>query len=402
MKTDPEAAGLDAKRLARIGEHLRASYVEPGKIAGCQVAVVRHGEIAHFESLGQMDLEAGKPVAEDTIWRWFSMTKPVTGVALMTLYEKGKFQLNDPVHKFIPEWRDMQVRVGGGEDSPRTVPAQEAPTIKHVMMHMSGIGYGENNGDLDLMSRSGFLKDQTLETLCQHIGSWPLRFQPGTHWLYSFGMDVCARLVEVMSGMRFDDYLRTEIFEPLGMVDTGFFVPEAAADRLAVNYFRMPDKSLRPLNLALVTAGHESPKLLNGGGGLFGTTSDYVRFVTMLANGGELNGRRILSRKTIELMASNHLPGDADMSAFALPGGYGEVGFAGRGFGLTVAVSHDPARSSGSTTRGEFMWGGAASTTFFVDPAEKMGMVFMTQLVPSGTFNFNGQLKSIVYGALAD
>ncbi len=401
MKVDADAAGFDARRLGRIEEHLRSRYLEPGKIAGCQVAVYRHGDLGYFESFGAMDRERSKPVTEDTIWRLYSMTKPITGVALMTLYERGHFQLDDPVDRWIPEWKDMQVREVAADGTERIVPAHRPPSVRDVMMHMSGIGYGPENRDLDLAAR-GWTRELTLETLAQQIGGWPLRYQPGTRWLYSLGMDVCARLVEVMSGMAFDDYLKAEIFGPLGMVDTDFFVPDGDLDRFAACYGRNSRKELVLVDDPETSSYRTKPALLNGGGGLVGTTPDYLRFVQMLVGDGELEGRRILSRKTLELMTTNHLPGDGELADFALPGAYGEVGFSGAGFGLTMSVAKPPAETGVVGSAGEFMWGGAASTTFFVDPAEELAVVFMTQLLPSGTFNFRGQLKTLIYGAIAD
>jgi CubicO group peptidase (beta-lactamase class C family) len=279
------------------------------------------------------------------------------------------------------------------------VPAHRPPTVRDILTHTSGIGYGYEHGDLVLGERS-WLTDHDLASMAAAMGEWPLRFQPGTHWLYSHGMDVAARLVEIMSGMRFDEYLRSAIFEPLGMTDTDFVVPDEKGDRFAACYGRNARKELVLVDDPASSSYRRRPRLLNGGGGLVGSTADYVRFVTMLANGGTLDGARILSRKTLELMTCNHLPGDGEMADFALPTGYGEVGFAGNGFGLTVAVSKGPAASGVVGSVGEFMWGGAASTTFWVDPAERLGVVFMTQLLPSGTFNFRGQLKTLVYGAL--
>ncbi len=401
LVADPEAAGLDPDRLGRIGEHLEGRYLAPGKIAGAQAAVVRGGTLGFLGSWGMRDRERQRPVTTDTIWRLYSMTKPVTGVALMTLHERGLFRLDDPVHRYLPSWRDMVVREVGEDGAERLVPAERPPTIRDVMMHMSGIGYGPENRDLDLMDR-GYLGRQTLETLCDDIGGWPLRFQPGSRWLYSFGMDVCARLVEVLSGQRFDDYLRTTIFEPLGMVDTDFCVPDADLDRFAACYARNGRKELVLLDDPETSSYRTRPRLLNGGGGLVGTTPDYLRFATMLANGGSLDGARILSRKSVELMTSNHLPGDGELADVALPGGYGEVGFTGVGFGLTMAVRHHPVRVGSTGSPGEFMWGGAASTTFWVDPVEDLVVVFMTQLIPSGTFDFGGQLKAIVNGCIAD
>lgn len=399
MTTDAAAAGLDERRLERIGAHLRTRYIEPGKIAGAQMAIVRGGEVGYFQSFGDQDRERSVQVAEDTIWRLYSMTKPITGVAMLTLYEQGHFQLGDPIDRWIPEWKGMQVTVDDGSGGTRLVAADRAPTVRDVLTHTSGIGYGPENQDLVIGERN-WLADHDLESMSKTFGAWPLRFQPGTRWLYSHGMDIAARLVEIMSGMPYDEYLRTAIFEPLGMVDTDFWVPPGKVDRFAACYGRNARKELVLIDDPTESSYLRKPKLLNGGGGLVGTTGDYLRFTAMLANGGELDGVRVLGRKTVELMASNHLAGDGDMADFALPMGYGEVGFTGAGFGLTVAVSKGPAASGVVGSAGEFMWGGAASTTFWVDPSEELGVVFMTQLLPSGTFNFPDQLKALVYGSL--
>ena len=279
------------------------------------------------------------------------------------------------------------------------MPAERAPTIRDILTHTSGIGYGFENQDLVLGERN-WLDGHDLAAMAAEMGGWPLRFQPGAHWLYSHGMDIAARLVEIMSGLPYDEYLRTTIFEPLGMTDTEFWVPADKVDRFAACYGRNGRKELVLMDDPTTSAYLSKPKLFNGGGGLVGTTADYVRFCTMLAGGGALDGRRILSRKTIELLATNHLPADGDMSDLALPLGYGEVGFVGNGFGLTVAVSKGPLATGEVGSAGTFMWGGAASTTFWVDPSEELAVVFMTQLLPSGTFNFPGQLRSLVYGAL--
>lgn len=399
MEIDAAGAGLDEERLGWIGEHLRSRYLEPGKIAGAQIAVVRGGVLGWFESFGMRDRERELPVTDDTIWRLYSMTKPVTGVAMMRLYERGHFQLDDAVERWIPEWEDMTVAESDPNGGRRIVPAHRPPTIRDILTHTSGIGYGPGNRDLEL-GRRDWLADHDLASLATSFGEWPLRFQPGTRWLYSHGMDVAARLVEIMSGLPYDEYLRREIFEPLRMTDTGFSVSPQQVDRFAACYGRNSRKELVLTDDPVTSTYLRRPKLLNGGGGLVGTTADYARFCTMLANGGELDGRRVLGRKTLELMTCNHLPGDGEMADFALPMGYGEVGFAGNGFGLTVAVSKGPQASGVVGSAGEFMWGGAASTTFWVDPAEELAVVFMTQLLPSGTFNFRGQLKALVYGAL--
>jgi CubicO group peptidase (beta-lactamase class C family) len=407
VRIDPDAAGMDPGRLERIDEHLRTRYLEPGKIAGCQLVVARHGVIAHASSLGQRDRERGRPVTDDTIWRLYSMTKPVTGVALLTLYERGLFQLDDPVHRFLPEWRNLRVRERTEEGERRLVVPRRPMSVRDLLMHTSGLGYTPDNEDLnvELLGRAPgdrFGKGTTLETLVDGLAGVPLRFHPGTHWLYSWSTDVCARLVEVLSGQRFDDYVRTTIFEPLAMIDAGFQVPNDQIDRFAACYKRDADKRLVLQDDPLESRYRRQPSFLSGGGGLVSTTADYLRFCLMLLGGGELDGVRILGRKTVELMTANHLPGGGELSAFALPGGYGEVGFAGMGFGLTVALSLGAAATGVVGSPGEYMWGGAASTLFWIDPVEDLVVVFMTQLIPSRTFNFRGQLKTLVYPAIAD
>jgi CubicO group peptidase (beta-lactamase class C family) len=407
VKIDPEGAGFDGNRLERITDHLIRRYIEPQKIAGCQTLVARHGEVAYFSSLGSMDLERGKPVTEDTIWRLYSMTKPVTGVALMTLYEHGYFQLDDPIHRFIPEWRNLRVEEKQPDGSTQLVRPQRPMSVRDALMHTTGLGWGVD-GPL-VMER--FLEAMavvrggptgTLQTMIEHLADRPLVFHPGTHWFYGLSTDVCGHLVEVISGQRFDDYLHTTIFEPLQMHDTGFSVPDSKLDRFAASYGRRGNKTLKLLDDPERSVYRKQPTFLSGGGGLVSTTEDYLRFTQMLLNGGELDGVRILGRKTIELMTLNHLPGGGELRQFALPGGYGETGFDGVGFGLTMAVGLGPVETQAIGSKGDYYWGGAASTIFWIDPAEDLIVIFMTQLLPSGTFNFRGQLKSIVYPAIVD
>lgn len=408
MKVDAEAAGMDPARLRRIDEHLQQRYVGPGKISGCQVAVVRRGTVAHHSVLGLADRERNTPVAEDTLWRIYSMTKPVTAVALMSLYERGYFQLTDPVARFIPEWSDLEVAERGPDGERRLVDPARPMQVRDLLMHMAGIGYGRDNADLDGESigrrdRTGPLRlDHDLEAMVDRLAQTPLRFHPGRHWLYSLGLDVCGRLVEIMTGRRLDQFMAEEIFAPLGMVDTAFHVSPEQADRFAACYGRNARKELVLVDDPRESTYLQPPTFLAGGGGLVSTMADYLRFCRMLLGGGELDGRRVLGRKTVELMTINHLPGNGSMAEFALPGGYGEVGFDGMGFGLGMAVSQGPAATGVIGSAGEFMWGGAASTLFWVDPAEELAVVFMTQLLPSGTFNFRGQLKALVYPAIAD
>jgi CubicO group peptidase (beta-lactamase class C family) len=393
--------------LERITEHLTRRYLEPNKIAGCQTLVARHGEVGYFSSLGSMDLERDKAVEDDTIWRIYSMTKPITGVALMTLYERGHFQLSDPIHRFIPEWRDLKVAEKQPDGTKRLVEPDRPMSVRDALMHMTGLGWGSDgplvmDRFLDAMAIVRGGPSGTLQTMIENLADKPLVFHPGTRWLYGLSTDICGRLVEVMSGQRFDDFLRTEIFEPLQMHDTGFSVPDAEIDRFAASYGRRRDKTLKLLDDPERSTYRHQPSFLSGGGGLVSTAADYLRFCRMLRNGGELDGVRVLGRKTVELMTINHLPDDGELRRFALPGGYGETGFDGVGFGLTMAVGLGQAETQAIGSKGDFYWGGAASTIFWVDPAEDLIVIFMTQLMPSGSFNFRGQLKSIVYPAIVD
>jgi CubicO group peptidase (beta-lactamase class C family) len=414
MKVNPAGAGLDERRLERITEHLQHRYVDAGRIAGCQVAVARHGHVGYFRSFGLRDLERSLPVEEDTIWRIYSMTKPITGVALMSLYERGMFQLSDPVTRFIPQWRDLKVRERAEDRSERLVDPERPMTVRDLLTHMSGLGFAGRPTLQELFSADslgqgrGFVPglrrgpDATLQTMVEHYAGYPLVFHPGTHWLYSVSTDICGRLVEIISGQRFDDYLRETIFEPLGMTDTAFVVPDQKAGRFAACYRRDASKKLVLVDDPQRSGYRQQPSFLSGGGGLVCTATDYLRFCEMLLSGGELDGVRILGRKTVELMTANHLPGDGDLRSFAIPGGYGEVGFDGMGFGLTMAVAKAPTATQVIGSAGEYMWGGAASTIFWADPVEDLTVVFMTQLLPSGTFNFRGQLKTLVYPAIID
>ena len=407
MKANPDAAGLNPAQLERLTTHLQTRYIDPGKLAGCQTVVARGGTVGYSEALGVADRERGLGIADDTIWRIYSMTKPITGVALMQLYEQGHFQLNDPVHRFIPELRDVKVKETGPDGERRLVDPARPISVRDALMHMTGYGLGTMginlSGDRSQAGdqRADFLHgDHDLETACAALGDRPLDFHPGTRWAYGMSTDICARIVEVISGRTFEDYLRSELFEPLGMVDTGFWVPDEKADRFSACYRRASDKTLKLQDDPANSPYRKPHTMFSGGGGLVSTMADYVRFGQMMLNGGELDGIRVLGPKTIELMTTNHLPDNADMAAFAVPGGYGEVGFDGMGFGLTMAIGLGPARTAQIGSVGDYMWGGMASTTFWCDPAEELLVVFMTQLMPSGTYNFRGQLKSLVYPAL--
>jgi len=414
MKIETKGAGFDPARLERITEHLDRNYVRPGKIAGCQTLVARHGHVAYFQSLGLADRERGTPMADDTIFRLFSMTKPITSVALMSLYEQGYFQLNDPVHRVIPEWRDMGVYVSGEGENIQTRRPKQPMTFRHLLSHQSGLSYGGGLAALvgldiplhavdqvyeSLGVQRG--RDGTLRSFVEKMANVPLHFDPGEKWMYSYATDVCGYLVEAISGMPFDRYLRERIFEPLGMKDTAFFVPPDKAKRLAAGYWRRPgDKSLRLMDDPETSQYLAEPAFFGGGGGLVGTTADYLRFTEMLRQGGELDGVRILGPRTVEMMRQNHLTGGKELSEVAM-GMLSETSYEGIGFGLGFAMTLDPV-AAGTMGTGDYYWGGAASTIFWVDDEEDLCVIFMTQLVPSATFNFRGQLKNIVYSAIVD
>jgi CubicO group peptidase (beta-lactamase class C family) len=405
VKVEPEAAGMDEARLERITHHFEQNYVAPGKIAGCQITVVRSGHTAYHRSLGLMDREQGRPLRDDAIFRIFSMTKPIASVALMQLYERGMFQLNDPVHRFIPEWRGLRVGEVQPDGTVTKVKPNRPMNVRDVLMHTSGLPGGLFPGhpidDEFAQAREAQKKEMTLEDITTLLAGYPLKFHPGTHWNYGLSTDIVGRLVEIMAGDRFDEYLQREIFEPLGMTDTGFFVPEQSAERFTALYQFQPARTP-----ALVETGQESPYLrrrsyLSGASGLVSTTQDYVAFCRMLLNGGHLDGRRVLGRKTLELMTSNHLAGGGTLADVAV-GGFGEAGFEGVGFGLGFAVGLGPVPTAMAGSAGDFYWGGAASTAFWVDPAEDLFVVFMTQLPPSVAYPIRAQLRALVYQAIDD
>ena len=410
MDAHSQWTGLDAGRLERIGDHLQRYYVEPGKIAGCQVAVARHGHLAYSRAFGLMDIERGKPARDDTIYRIYSMTKPIASVALMTLYEQGLFQLNDPVERYAPSWRNHRVWVSGeGEEMVTEAPARPV-TFRDVLTHTAGFTYGGGlpgvgiQHPIDKVYRAlkirSFGGADTMESFLDKMGQAPLRFQPGTAWMYSLATDVVGALVEVISGKPLDQYLSETIFEPLGMKDTAFQVAPEKKDRFAANYRRGPDKRLELIDAPETSAYLQKPGFLSGGGGLTGTTADYLRFCEMLRRGGELDGHRVLGPRTIELMHMNHLPGGRSLTELAI-GAFSETAYDGVGFGLGFASTLGQVQSGGYG-QGDYYWGGAASTIFWVDPKEDLSVVFMTQLMPSATFNFRGQLKSIIYASIID
>ena len=406
MKIEPDAAGMSEARLERITEHFRTTYVDPGKIAGCQITVVRGGHVAYHRSLGLMDRERDLPMADDTIFRIFSMTKPIASVALMQLYEKGTFQLLDPVRRYIPEWSTQQVGEVDDAGNVTLVKPNRPMNMRDVLMHTTGLPGALFPGNpIDAAfaeARQAQGPGQTLESVTALLAQHPLKFHPGTHWNYGLSTDIVGRFVEILSGLRFDEYLAREVFEPLGMSDTGFYVPEPQLRRLAALYQYRPANTPKLLEEGPFGMRAKEPtSYLSGAGGLVSTTHDYVAFCQMLANGGQLDGRRVLGRKTIELMTRNHLPGGATLQDLAV-GGFGEANFDGVGFGLGFAVGLGPAATAMAGSAGEYYWGGAASTAFWIDPVEDLFVVFMTQLFPSAAYPFRAQLRALVYQALDD
>lgn len=401
---DPLEAGFDPGRLQRLDHHLER-YVSDGRLAGWQLALTRGDHLVHSSGFGFRDREAGAPLSADAIWRIYSMTKPITSVAAMMLWEEGAFELKDPVSRFIPEFAEQRVWRGGSVTRPDLEPLMRPMEMWHLMTHTSGLTYGfmfAHPVD-DLYRRAGFEwgipQSTDLAGVCSRIATLPLLFQPGTEWNYSMSIDVLGRVVEVISGQTLAEFLRTRIFEPLGMVDTGFSVPSIDSDRLAALYGAHPGTGLAVPMAAAGAAILTAPTAHLGGGGLASTMADYLRFAAMLRRGGELDGVRLLSPRTVRFMTQNHLPDGADLTAFGRPL-FSETAFDGVGFGLLGSVTLDPVRSKVPGSVGDYGWGGAASTFFWVDPVEDITCVFMTQLLPSNTHPIRSQLKQLVHQAL--
>ena len=406
-EVDPGEVGFDPERLQRIDRHF-ARYVEDGRLPGWLVTVSRRGRLAHVSACGSRDIEAGLPVETDTRWRIYSMTKPITSVAAMMLYEEGALELTDPVSRFIPSFADVRVYAGGSDLRPVTVPATEPVRIWHLLTHTAGLTYGFHRvHPVDALHRgAGFEWSYPpgcdLAQACDIWAGLPLLFQPGSEWNYSVATDVLGRVVEVASGQRLDEFFAQRIFGPLGMTDTTFYV--AADDtRLAALYRPGPDGTAARLD-ALGRGAQQQPDMLSGGGGLISTAADYHRFTQMVLGradspAGELDGVRLLSPRTVAYMARNHLPGGLDLETFGRPL-YAESPFRGIGFGLGFAVVIDPVQGEVICSKGELSWGGAASTAFWIDPAEELTVSFFTQLLPSSTYRIRPQLRQLVYQAL--
>ncbi|MQA94894.1 MAG: serine hydrolase [Streptosporangiales bacterium] len=404
-ETDAVAAGFIPERLARIDSHF-AKYVEDGRLPGWLTMISRGGQLAHLSCHGRRDAEAELPVEEDTLFRIYSMTKPITSVAALMLYEEGAFELTDPVADFIPSFADMRVFRGGTAAKPVTVPATEPVRIWHLLTHTAGLTYGFHYvHPVDEMYRKagfewGQPRDYDLAGCCDAWAAQPLLFEPGSEWNYSVATDVLGRVVEVASGQSLADFFAQRILGPLKMTDTTFQVTGDDLNRLAALYVPDPQTGKILRNDAAGKGITREPRMHSGGGGLASTAGDYMRFARMLLGGGELDGVRLLGRRTVDYMATNHLPGGADLESFGRKL-FAETRFDGVGFGLGVSVTVNPADYKTMTSVGEFSWGGAASTAFWIDPSEDLAVVFLTQLLPSSTHPLRTQLRQLVYQALA-
>ena len=417
----PQRAGLSVQRLSRV-DGLLERYVEGGHLAGAIGLVYRKGQIAYRNAIGLRELETGLPMTEDTIFRIYSMTKPITSVAVLMLYEDGHFLLDDPVSSILPEFADVRVCTG---DLDNLVSPDRPPTVKDLLMHTAGLSYGwGDDSPVEKLYLQTFrdIELHSLETFVHKLAALPLLYHPGTRWRYSRATDVLGRVVEVASGKSLDEFFQQEIFEPLAMHDTGFQVPAESVDRFAACYCppggfkfgadlanraeKRPshckvERAPAHPTIELYDAPGKSrytkpPTFLSGGGGLVSTLDDYLRFTQMLLNEGILDGNRLLGRKTVELMSANHLPPNL------VPIEIGDGPRAGHGFGLGVSALVDPPAYSMPGSVGTYAWGGLATTRFWIDPVENLIGLLMTQFIPSDYYTIEREFSLAVYQALVD
>jgi len=409
MPVKPESVGMCSQRLARIDRFLAQRYVDSGRLPCALLQVARGGQLVHQSVLGKASLETGTPLAEDSIVRIYSMTKPITSLAFMMLVEEGLVALDDPVHRHIPSWRQLGVYVGGGGGLPGTPPGwltrpTDAPMrMIDLLRHTSGLTYGfQNRTNVDAAYRAlkidTFARDDGLQGFVDALATVPLEFSPGSAWNYSVSTDVLGHLVEKISGQPFAQFLKSRIFEPLGMHDTAFFVDDSRASRLAQCYVASAEGKLTPAQLG---SFREPPAVPSGGGGLVSTAADYMRFCECLRRGGELNGARLIGAKTLALMRMNHLPGGRDLADVSLSM-FTEATYRGVGFGLGFAMTTDVAKTQIAGSPGEYWWGGAASTAFWIDPVEDLCVVFLTQFMPSTLYPIRRELRTLVNAAVLD
>ena len=415
--SSPETAGMSKAALDRIEDHLKKRYIEAGRFPGTQLLVYRRGQLVHRSSQGFADLERKVPVKDDTIFRIYSMTKPITSVAFMMLVEEGRVALEEPVHKYIPEWKNLGVFQAGLMPAFLTRPPSRPMQIVDLMRHTSGLSYGfQQRSNVDAAYRELKLgevdKAGTLQSMITDLGKIPLEFSPGEAWNYSVSTDVIGYLIGQITGQPFEQFLKERIFDPLEMKDTGFFVAPANAHRLAACYSASPQGAMtfhaadRTGGLTLqddpVTSSFLSPpSFISGGGGLCSTAADYLTFCRALLNGGEFGGVRLIGPKTLALMTSNHLPGGRTLPELSRSL-FSEATYHGIGFGLGFSVTLDPAQTLIPGSRGEYAWGGAATTSFWIDPAEQLIAIFMTQVLPSTATAIRRELRTMIYAAITE
>ncbi|WP_019073007.1 serine hydrolase domain-containing protein [Streptomyces hokutonensis] len=404
QEVDPDEVGLDHKALDRLDQHF-AHYVDVERLPGFLVSVARHGRVAHLTAHGHRDVAAGLPVTPDTLYRIYSMTKPVTAVAALLLMEEGKLSLDDPVADHLPAFADMRVYDSGSGAGLKTRPVEQPMLVRHLMTHTSGLTFAfYHSHPVDALYREAGLESSVpaganLAETIDVYASLPLQFEPGTQWNYSVSSNVLGRIVEVVSGQRLDEFFAERIFRPLGMPDAGFQVPDEKAGRLAELYGDAEGGGIEPI-LGLPLRGGR-PRFLSGSGGMAASPYDVHRFAEFLRRRGELDGVRLLAPETVDLMASNHLPGGADMRAFGSPA-HQEPGNDGIGFGLSVSVVVDPERTQAPAGLGTFGWSGVATTTFWVDPSRDLTVQFMTQLRPKSSLKIMPELKQLLHEAVTD
>lgn len=403
-RIDAAEAGFDPDRLARIDRFLDERYFAPELLAGAQLLVARDGKVVHLSTAGRARA-SGEPMREDAIFRIASMTKPVTSIAFMMLVEEGKVSLDQLVETVIPEWKALGVYDGGGAGVDFiTRPPERPMQMIDLLRHTSGLTYSfQQRTNIDATYRARKIEswhgDYDLDGFVAALAEIPLEFSPGTAWNYSVSTDVLGLIVQRVSGLPLDRFLEERIFAPLGMVDTGFHVPSDKVERLGDCWAVRPGKGAVLYDKGEKSGWAVPPKLVAGGAGLVSTIADYHRFCAMLVHRGELAGVRIVSRKTLDLMTANHLPGGADLTEMSRSL-FSEAVNAGHGFGLGFGVNLDPAKTMLPGSKGEYYWGGMFSTAFFIDPVERLHMIFMTQLMPSSTYPIRRQLKTLIYSAL--
>ena len=413
----PETAGMSKAAFDRIEEHLKRHYLDAGRFPGTQLLVFRRGHVVHSTVQGFADLERKAPMKDDTIFRIYSMTKPITSIAFMMLVEQGLVALDEPVHKYIPEWKNLGVFQAGTSPAFMTRPPTRPMQIVDLLPHTSGLTYGfQQRSNVDAAYRDKQIgaveKAGTLDSMIADLAAIPLEFSPGEAWNYSVSTDVIGYLVGKISGIPFQQFLKERIFNPLGMTDTDFFVPAEKAHRFAACYnataggmmsFHSPNAkgSLTLQDDPKTSSFLSPPDFISGGGGLCSTAADYLTFCRALLNGGELGGVRLIGPKTLALMASNHLPGNRDLPEMSRSM-FAEATYNGIGFGLGFSVTMDPAKTLIAGSPGEYAWGGAATTSFWIDPAEELIAIFMTQVLPSSAYPIRRELRTMVYAAITD